>query len=94
MNVQFICLDQPKLQTYAIGYTPLPANPSAILEFPDASLDLVVVDDWYRPVCARAVFSNLKPGAFFSSTTPIGAIPAPLRLLRLAIGALQLQCVD
>ena len=62
VDLRHIPLEHPDAQTYAFDYSPLPANPSAILGFPDASLDFVVVDGWYRPVCARAALSKLKPG--------------------------------
>jgi predicted O-methyltransferase YrrM len=45
-----------------LDYAVLPANAAAIVSEPDASLDFVVVDGWYRPVCARAALSKLKPG--------------------------------
>jgi SAM-dependent methyltransferase len=62
VDLRHIPLEHPDAQTYAFDYSPLPANPAAILGFPDASLDFVVVDGWYRPVCARAALPKLKPG--------------------------------
>lgn len=62
VDLRHIPLDHPDAQTYAFDYSPLPANPAAILGFPDTSLDFVVVDGWYRPVCARAALPKLKPG--------------------------------
>ncbi len=62
VDLRHIPLDHAESETYALEYSPLPANPSAILDFPDASLDFVVVDGWYRPVCARAALPKLKLG--------------------------------
>jgi predicted O-methyltransferase YrrM len=62
IHVRHIPLEHPEGDTYALDYNPLPANPAAILEQPDNSLDLVIVDGWYRPVCARAALPKLKPG--------------------------------
>ncbi len=64
VELRHIPLNHAESETYRNDYTPLPANPSAILQQPDASLDFVVVDGWYRPVCARAALSKLKPGGF------------------------------
>ena len=57
-----IPLDHVELETYAFDYPQLPANPAAILEAPDASLDLIIVDGWHRPVCTRLALPKLKPG--------------------------------
>ncbi len=62
VDLRHIPLDHSEADTYQLDYTPLPRNPSAILGLPDASLDFVVVDGWYRPVCARAALPKLKPG--------------------------------
>ena len=62
VDLRHIPLEHADAQTYAFDYAPLPANPAAILGLPDSSLDFVVVDGWYRPVCARAALSKLKPG--------------------------------
>ncbi len=62
VTVHFIPLDHTEADTYALDYTPLPANPSAVHKFTDASLDFVVVDGWYRPICARAALPKLKTG--------------------------------
>ena len=62
VDLRLIPLDHPESETYANQYDPLPANPAAILSLPDASLDFVVVDGWYRPVCAQAALAKLKPG--------------------------------
>lgn len=62
VDLRHIPLDHPEADTYRPDYDPLPRNPSAILAEPDASLDFVVVDGWYRPVCARAALPKLKPG--------------------------------
>jgi hypothetical protein len=62
VDLRHIPLEHPDAQTYAFDYSPLPANPAAILGLQDSSLDFVVVDGWYRPVCARAALPKLKPG--------------------------------
>lgn len=62
VELRHVPLDHRESETYALEYAPLPANPSAILDLPDASLDFVVVDGWYRPVCTRAALPKLKPG--------------------------------
>ena len=62
VDLRFVPLEHADADTYANHYDPLPANPAAILSLPDASLDFVVVDGWYRPVCAQAALAKLKPG--------------------------------
>ncbi|MGV3660319.1 MAG: O-methyltransferase [Prosthecobacter sp.] len=62
VDLRHIPLDHPDADTYQNEYDPLPRNPATILDLPDASLDFVVVDGWYRPVCARAALPKLKPG--------------------------------
>jgi hypothetical protein len=63
VQLRHIPLEHPDAGTYAFDYPVLPANAAAVNEVPDASLDLVIVDGWYRPVCARAALPKLKPGA-------------------------------
>ncbi len=62
IKVRHLPLDHPEQDTYAFEYPQLPANAAAILEVPDASLDLIIVDGWYRPICTRAALPKLKPG--------------------------------
>ncbi len=62
VDLRLVPLEHPDADTYRNDYTPLPANPATILEISDSSLDFVVVDGWYRPVCSRAALSKLKPG--------------------------------
>lgn len=62
VDLRHIPLDHAEADTYRADYSPLPANPAAIASVPDESLDLVIVDGWYRPVCARAAIPKLKPG--------------------------------
>lgn len=61
-DLRHLPLDHAEADTYRNEYAPLPRNPAAILADPDASLDFIVVDGWYRPVCARSVLPKLKPG--------------------------------
>jgi predicted O-methyltransferase YrrM len=56
-------LEHPDAETYENHYPNLPHYVSAIEAVPDASLDFVLVDGWYRPVCAQAALPKLKPGA-------------------------------
>ena len=62
VDLRHIPLEHPDAETYAFDYPVLPANAAAIESVPDASLDFVVVDGWYRPVCTRAALPKLKPG--------------------------------
>lgn len=55
-------LEHPEAGTYANDYAELPAYVRAIDAVAEASLDFVLVDGWYRPVCARAALPKLKPG--------------------------------
>lgn len=64
VEMRHIPLEHADADTYRNDYTPLPRNPAAILDIPDGSLDFVVVDGWYRSVCARAALHKLKPGGF------------------------------
>lgn len=62
VKVRHLALEHPEAGTYANDYVELPDYVRAIDEVAEASLDLVVVDGWYRPVCARSALSKLKPG--------------------------------
>lgn len=62
VELRHIPLDHTESDTYQNDYNSLPRNPSAILAESNVSLDLVVVDGWYRPVCALAALPKLKPG--------------------------------
>jgi hypothetical protein len=62
VDLRHIPLEHPEAETYALDYAVIPANAAAIVPELDASLDFVVVDGWYRPVCARAALPKLKPG--------------------------------
>jgi len=61
VQVLHLELEHPEAATYANDYTVLPAYVRAIDAVPDESLDFVVVDGWYRPVCALAALPKLKP---------------------------------
>lgn len=50
VELRLVPLEHPNEETYAFDYPVLPANAAAIEAVPDASLDFVVVDGWYRPV--------------------------------------------
>jgi hypothetical protein len=62
VDLRLVPLEHADAETYAFDYPVLPASAAAIEAVPDASLDFVVVDGWYRPVCTRAALSKLKPG--------------------------------
>ena len=62
IDLKHIPLEHPEADTYRNEYDPLPANVASIKAVPDTSLDLVIVDGWYRPVCACASLPKLKPG--------------------------------
>jgi hypothetical protein len=64
VQVRHLALEHPESGTYANDYAELPAYVRAIEAVAEDSLDLVVVDGWYRPVCARAALSKLKYGGF------------------------------
>ncbi len=64
IELKHVALEHAAAETYALQYDPLPANAAAILLFPDESLDLVIVDGWYRPVCALAALDKIKPGGY------------------------------
>lgn len=60
--LRHIPLEHAEAATYANEYQRLPAYVRAIEGFHDHSLDFVLVDGWYRPVCGRAALQKLKPG--------------------------------
>lgn len=62
VELQHIPLEHADCETYENAYPALPHYVSAIHAAPDASLDFVLVDGWYRPVCAQAALTKLKPG--------------------------------
>lgn len=64
VEVRLVPLEHPYAETYAFSYPSLPANPAAISALPASSLDIVVVDGWYRPVCTQAALDKIKPGGF------------------------------
>lgn len=60
--LQHLPLEHPEPETYANDYPHLPAYCRAIETIDDASLDVVLVDGWYRSVCTREAMNKLKPG--------------------------------
>ncbi len=63
VQVRHLALEHPEAETYANEYTVLPAYVRAGAALQDQSLDFIVVDGWYRSVCARAALPKLKCGA-------------------------------
>ncbi|WP_461786430.1 O-methyltransferase [Prosthecobacter sp.] len=61
VDLHQIPLEHADAQTYAFDYSPLPANPAAILGLPDSPLDFVVVDGWCRSVCAPSALELRFP---------------------------------
>lgn len=62
VELRHILLEHAEADTYANGYDELPVYVRAIEGMADNSLDFVLVDGWYRPVCGRAALRKLKPG--------------------------------
>ncbi|MFZ4593894.1 MAG: O-methyltransferase [Verrucomicrobiaceae bacterium] len=62
VDLRHLALEHPELETYELDYPTLPQYAAVILYEPDASFDFVLVDGWYRAVCARAALPKLKPG--------------------------------
>jgi predicted O-methyltransferase YrrM len=62
VDLRHVLLEHPCAGTYENAYDPLPRYVAEILPLPDSSLDFVLVDGWYRPVCAQSALSKLKPG--------------------------------
>jgi len=62
VDYRLIPLDHPVEAPTHREYAELPRYVKVIEEFPDASLDFVVVDGHYRQACIRAALPKLKPG--------------------------------
>lgn len=66
VELQYLSLEHADKETYENEYPVLPQYVSAIDSVPDATLDFVLVDGWYRSVCALAALPKLKPGAILA----------------------------
>lgn len=64
VHLHHIPLEHSEADTYANHYDKLPSYVSIIQEQPSLSLDIVLVDGWYRPVCTLESLSKLKSGGY------------------------------
>jgi hypothetical protein len=62
VECRFIALDHPLDEPARRDYYPLPAYVAVVKEFPDESLDFVVVDGHYRIACIQQALPKLKKG--------------------------------
>jgi len=62
VQIRHLALAHSEADTYANDYSELPAYVRAVDSVAETSLDLVVVDGWYRPVCVRSALPKLKHG--------------------------------
>jgi hypothetical protein len=60
VDCRLVPLDHPEAEAEHETYEPLPSYVRVLNEFPDDSLDLVVVDGHYRSTCIRASLAKLK----------------------------------
>ena len=60
-DLRLIPLDHPLTAPEQTSYEVLPNYVNVLQEFPDASLDWVLVDGHYRTHCTRSSFNKLKP---------------------------------
>jgi SAM-dependent methyltransferase len=64
VDYRLVPLDHPASDPERADYDPPPAYVRAADDFPDGSLDFVVVDGHYRSHCARRVLRKLRPGGY------------------------------
>ncbi|WP_406698697.1 class I SAM-dependent methyltransferase [Singulisphaera sp. Ch08] len=62
VDYRLIPLDHVESEPEQAEYNPLPRYVAVVDEFPDESLDLVVVDGHYRSTCIRRCVGKLRPG--------------------------------
>jgi predicted O-methyltransferase YrrM len=62
VECRLIRLEHPSDQPTKPDYDPLPKYVAVAKEFPDNSLDFVVVDGHYRQACVKQALTKLKPG--------------------------------
>jgi hypothetical protein len=62
VECRFIPLDHSLDQPTVRDYDPVPSYVAVADEFPDGSLDFVVVDGHYRVACVQQVLPKIKPG--------------------------------
>jgi hypothetical protein len=61
-----VLLDHPREEPTRPHYEQVPRYVSVIDEFPDESLDFVLVDGHYRQACVLAALSKLRPGGLLA----------------------------
>jgi hypothetical protein len=62
VDLRYVPLDHPPLETGELHYDPQPAYVAAVEAVEDASLDFVLVDGAYRQPCITAALPKLRPG--------------------------------
>lgn len=62
VDYRLVPLDHAESEPERAEYAPLPRYVAVADEFPDESLDLVVVDGHYRTNCIRRCLGKLRPG--------------------------------
>lgn len=66
VELRHVLLDHPREQPTRPHYDLVPRYVSVIDEFPDESLDFVLVDGHYRQACVLAALSKLRPGGLLA----------------------------
>jgi predicted O-methyltransferase YrrM len=64
VDYRLVPLNHPEAEGEHPKYDPEPDYVAAIDQFPDASLDFVVVDGHYRTHCIRHALPKIKPGGY------------------------------
>ena len=62
VDYRLVPLDHPESEPDRGSFDPLPAYVAVLDEFPDGSIDLVVVDGHYRTTCLGVVGPKIRPG--------------------------------
>jgi predicted O-methyltransferase YrrM len=83
LNVDYrlVPLGHPESEAEHPGYDPLPDYVAVASEFPDSSLNLVLIDGHYRSACIRATIPKIAPLGYMIiddvNLWPSGDIPTP-----------------
>jgi hypothetical protein len=62
VDLRYLALEHPLKEPTRPTYDPLPRYVSVLWEFPEASLDFVLVDGHYRQACVLAALDRIRPG--------------------------------
>jgi predicted O-methyltransferase YrrM len=62
VDYRLVPLDHPEAEPERPAYDPPPRYAAVADEFPDGSLDFVVVDGHYRSTCIRRCLAKVRPG--------------------------------